>query len=218
MLGAISIPSAGQARSQGNFVIPRTSSLRLPCMRFQSPRFTRSSSRASATCFAMTQVVVNQGKFHILGLPSGDYYVLVTWQPAVIATSASPDRRLRRSFWWRLHAGGPVRPSGNMHGPLLDSSHGPRKPDHLWNRGLRLVRATWNVSEPTDRSFRPGHAPSRATCVPICCRDCQVLRPTVDGRCLHRDSLPCEPSLCINRLKARWRRVRLLHRDSRLKH
>jgi len=38
----------------------------------------------------MTQVVVNQGKFHILGLPSGDYYVLVTWQPAVIATSASP--------------------------------------------------------------------------------------------------------------------------------
>jgi hypothetical protein len=38
----------------------------------------------------MTQVVVNQGKFHILGLKAGDYYVLVAWQPAVLATAATP--------------------------------------------------------------------------------------------------------------------------------
>jgi hypothetical protein len=50
-----------------------------------------SSTRASAACYGMTQVVVDQGKFRILGLPAGEYYVLVAWQPAVVVTAATPN-------------------------------------------------------------------------------------------------------------------------------
>jgi hypothetical protein len=48
-------------------------------------------SRAAPACYAVTQVVVNQAKFHILGVPAGDYYVLAAWLPAIVATSASPS-------------------------------------------------------------------------------------------------------------------------------
>ena len=54
------------------------------------PSIYASNGRLSPTCDAMTQVAVNQTKFHILGLPASDYYVLASWQPAVIAPGVSP--------------------------------------------------------------------------------------------------------------------------------
>src|ERR1700720_329827 len=46
-----------------------------------------SSVRPSATCFQTVQTVLNQGTFHILDLPPGNYYLLTTWFPAVVAAS-----------------------------------------------------------------------------------------------------------------------------------